>query len=226
MGVNLQEQQRLEAELRRKLDQRPPPPDSDDEDDVRLSGLLPPASSSSSSSAAAAAAAAAPVPQPDMIDKAGNFFKTLTGPVAMFTSEPSLSAANVAAKAPAPAPAPTAAPAAASSALASSSQPQNHHQNSLQDLHLPPPPSNAPGAQDYQRKSLRGTSDARGAIFASEKVVRPLTLTPAPKVIEARGAKPDFLTPPPPQAPAPSHAAPINPPPDASLMSSVECVTP
>jgi hypothetical protein len=215
MGVNLQEQQRLEAELRRKLDQRPPPPDSDDEDDVRLSGLLPPASSS---------AAAAPATQPDMIDKAGNFFKTLTGPVAMFTSEPSVSAANVAPKAPAAAPA--AVPAAASSALASSSQPQNHHQNSLQDLHLPPPPSNAPGAQDYQRKSLRGTSDARGAIFANEKVVRPLTLTPAPKIVEARGTKPDFLTPPPPQAPAPSHAAPINPPPDASLMSSVECVTP
>ena len=159
-----------------------------------------------------------------MIDKAGNFFKTLKGPVAMFTSEPSVSAANVAAKAPASA----AAPAAASSVLPPSSQPQNYHQNSLQDLHLPPPPSNAPGAQDYQRKSLRGTADARGAVYtnANDKVVRPLTLAAAPKVIEARGARPDFLTPPPPQAPEPSYVAPMNPPPDASLMSSVEYATP
>jgi hypothetical protein len=217
MGVNLQEQQRLEAELRRKLDQRPPPPDSDDDDDVRLSGVLPTSSS--------ATAAAAPASQPDIIDKAGNFFKTLKGPVAMFTSEPSVSAANVAAKAPASA----AAPAAASSALAPSSHPQNYLlPNSPQDLHLPPPPSNAPGAQDYQRKSLRGSADARGAVYpnANDKVVRPLTLAAAPKVIEARGARPDFLTPPPPQAPEPSYVAPINPPPDASLMSSVEYATP
>jgi hypothetical protein len=204
MGVNLKEQQKHEAELRRQLLLKPPPPDSDDEAIVQI-----PVPSSSAASLVSAAAAGS-----DMLDKAGHFFKNITTPVSMFSSEPSLSAAPV----------PATRFSAASNAPAPVVQPKVANQTSSLDPLLPPPPSNAPGSQDYQRKSLRvaATADAK-QVGAADKVMRPLTFAAPSKLpLEARGAKPDFLTPPPPQAPEPPAAA----PPDASLMSSVECAAP
>ena len=144
-----------------------------------------------------------------MLDRAGLFFKNIKTPVSMFSSEPSSSAAPV-----------PATRVTALNATPSTVQPKMLNQTSTQDPLLPPPPSNAPGLQDYQRKSLRiAVSADVKASGAIDKVVRPLSFAAVSKQqLEARGAKPDFLTPPPPLAPEPPPAA----PPDASLMSSVE----
>jgi hypothetical protein len=200
MGVNLKDQQKREAELRRKLELQPPLPDSDDEF-IATSA----APSASSSSAAASMAAAGS----DILDKAGDFFKNIKAPVTMFSSEPSTSAA------------PIPATRVASAAAASSAQPKHPNQDPL-------PPSSTPGLQDFQRKSLRipGAADAKAA-GAGEKVVRPLSFAPSTKQpVEARGAKPDFLTPPPPQAPERTVSASASEPPDSSSMFSVEYASP
>jgi hypothetical protein len=197
MGVNLKDQQKREAELRRQLELQPPLPDSDDEF-IATSA----APSASSSSAAASMAAAGS----DILDKAGDFFKNIKAPVAMFSSEPSTSAA------------PIPATRVAAAAVASSAQSKHPNQDPL-------PPSSTPGLQDFQRKSLRipGAADAKAA-GAGEKVVRPLSFAPSAKQpVEARGAKPDFLTPPPPpQAPERS----VSDPPDSSSIFSVEYAAP
>ena len=208
----MKDQQKREAELRRQLELQPPLPDSDDEHTVASTGAT-------SSSAAAAAVAAAGAVRSEMLDKAGNFFNNFKDPVAMFSSEPS----------------PIAAPVPANRVNPAAAYPVTHPLNSKQTSVLdPPPPSSAPGSQDFQRKSLRlpdvkaSASAAEAKLGpASDKVVRPLSFVPSTKQpLEARGTKPDFLTPPPPQAPEPSSALPPPPPPDSSLMSSVGYVIP
>jgi hypothetical protein len=190
MGVNLKEQAKREAEVRRQLEKMPLPADSDDEDVAKPSA--------SSSTVVASAGS-------EILDKAGDFFNNFKTPIAMFASDLSSQ----------PVPANRISVVAVSSS-AQLSQPQNSSQTTVQGSLEPPAPVVAPGLQDYQRRSLRAT--AASEMKSLEKVARPLTFTPAPRPL---GAKPDFLTPPPPQAPQSTSAA-SAPPADPSLLSSVE----